>query len=113
MGVSDHAARLGRTFISACTFGNVTSYRLGVKMAHKFQVGDFVEFKPTGSKQGGLFKIVMRLPEEFRAMGWQYRIKSDQEGFERTVYEWDLSPSIVPETTYEPMKAFKRAGRRA
>ena len=40
-------------------------------------------------------------PEEFPATDWMYRIKSDQEGFERTVLECALSPSIVPETSYE------------
>ena len=82
-------------------------------MAHKFQVGEFVEFKPLGTKAVGLFKITMRMPAEFRAAGWQYRIKSNQEGFERIVYEWDLSPSIVPEATYEPLSPPKRSARRA
>ena len=81
-------------------------------MAHKFQVGEFVDFKPLGTKAVGLFKITMRMPGEFRAAGWQYRIKSDQEGFERIVYEWDLSPSIVPEATQEPVRPRKRSAKR-
>ncbi len=81
-------------------------------MGHKFRVGDFVNFKPMGAKVG-LFKIVMRIPEEFRAAGWQYRIKNDQEDFERTVYEWDLSPSSFTEADYEPVRPLKRSGRRA
>ena len=83
----------------------------GECMAHKFRVGDFVDFRPIGAKVAGLFKIIMRMPVEFGASGWQYRIKSDQEGFSRTVYEWDLSPSIIPEESYEPLQTTKRAGR--
>jgi hypothetical protein len=39
-----------------------------------------------------------------------YRIKSVQEPFERTVLECDLSPSIIPEEQYEPMRPLRRAG---
>lgn len=81
-------------------------------MAHRFQVGDFVAFKPAGSKDVGLFKIIQRLPEEFRAADWRYRIKSDQEGFERTVFEWALSPSIVPEQLAQPINRRRRTGSR-
>ena len=79
-------------------------------MAHRFQVGDFVDFMPTGSKVFVRFKIVKRMPEEFPAADWRYRIKSDHEGFERTVFEWDLSPSIVPEAPYQPLRPSRRAG---
>jgi hypothetical protein len=82
-------------------------------MAHKFQVGEFVEFKPLGTKVVGLYKITMRMPVEFRAAGWQYRIKSEQEGIERIAYEWDLSPSIVPEATQEPFSPRKRSSKHA
>ena len=79
-------------------------------MAHKFEVGDFVEYKPIGLKTG-LFKITRRMPEEFQAADWKYRIKSDQEGFERTALECDLSPSIVPDmASFEPVKPLRRAG---
>ena len=79
-------------------------------MAHKFKAGDVVEYKPVGMKTA-LFKVLRRMPEEFRATDWNYRIKSDQEGFERTVLECDLSPSIVPEGKYEPLAPLRRAGR--
>ena len=79
------------------------------KMAHKFEVGQLVEYKPIGAKVG-LFKIVRHMPEEFQAADWKYRIKSQQEGFERTVLECDLSPSIVPEASYEEVKPLRRAG---
>ena len=82
-------------------------------MAHKFHVGDIVDFKPAGSKNVGLFKILKLLPEEFQAADWRYRIKSGQEGFERTVFECDLSPSIVPEAkSSQTTKPRRRAGSR-
>jgi hypothetical protein len=55
-----------------------------------------------------VFKIVRLMPEEFQAIDWKYRVKSAQEGFERTVLECDLSPSIVPEDTYEDVKPRRR-----
>jgi hypothetical protein len=79
-------------------------------MAHRFQVGKFVDFKPTGSKTVGHFKIIQLLPEEFRAADWRYRVKSDQEAFERTVFEWALSPSIIPEAPAQPVARVRRAG---
>lgn len=82
-------------------------------MAHKFQVGEFVEFKPLAAKAAGLYKITMRMPGEFRAAGWQYRIKSEQEAIERIAYEWDLSPSIVPEATQEPLGLRRRSSKHA
>ena len=67
-------------------------------MAHRFKVGQLVEYKPIGAKVS-LYKVLRQLPEEFPATDWMYRIKSDHEGFERTVLECALSPSIVPETS--------------
>jgi hypothetical protein len=79
-------------------------------MAHKFRVGDRVSFKAVGQK-AGVYKVVQQLPEEFRALDWKYRIKSDQESFERTAPEYDLSPSIVPEELYEPLKSLRSLRR--
>ena len=79
-------------------------------MAHKFKVGQMVEYKPIGAKVG-LYKVLRHLPEEFPATDWMYRIKSDQEGFERTVPECALSPSTVQETSYDEVKPLRRAGR--
>ena len=78
-------------------------------MAHRFKVGQLVEYKPIGAKVG-LYKVLRHLPEEFPATDWKYRIKSDEESFERNVLECDLSPSIVPDATYEPVKRLRRAG---
>ena len=78
-------------------------------MAHSFKVGQLVEYRPIGAKVS-LYKIIRHLPEEFPATDWKYRIKSDQESFERTVLECDLSPSIVPEALYGEVKPLRRAG---
>ncbi len=69
-----------------------------------------MEYKPIGAKVG-LYKVLRHLPEEFPEMDWKYRIKSDQEGFERSVLECDLSPSIGPKTSYDEIKPLRRAGR--
>ena len=78
-------------------------------MAHKFKPGDVVEYKAVGAKTS-LFRVVRLMPEEFQAYDWKYRIKSDEETFERNVLECDLSPSIVPDEEYEPVKRLRRAG---
>jgi hypothetical protein len=79
-------------------------------MAHRFRIGDLVSFRAVGQKLG-LYKVVRQMPEEFPAVDWKYRIKSDQEDFERTVLECDLSPSIIPNHAYEPLKPPRRPGR--
>ena len=68
-------------------------------MAHKFSVGQAVDYRPMGGK-AGYFKIVRQMPEEFQAFDLKYRIKSVQESFERIVLECDLSPSIIPEESW-------------
>jgi hypothetical protein len=78
-------------------------------MAHKFKIGDVVEYKAIGAKIT-LFRVIRKMPEEFQAFDWKYRIKSDEESFERSVLECDLSPSIVPDAMYEPVKRLRRAG---
>jgi len=72
-------------------------------MAHRFKVGELVKYKPIGAKVS-LYKVLRHLPEEFPATDWKYRIKNAQEGFERTVLECALSPSIVPETSDDEVK---------
>jgi hypothetical protein len=78
-------------------------------MAHKFFVGQAVEYKPIGA-QVGYFKVVRQMPEEFQAIDRRYRIKSAHEAFERNVLECDLSPSIIPEEQYGPLRPVRRAG---
>jgi hypothetical protein len=78
-------------------------------MAHKFSVGQAVEYQPIGA-QVGYFTVVRQMPEEFQAIDRKYRIKSVQEGFERNVLECDLSPAIVPEELYGPLRPLRRSG---
>jgi len=78
-------------------------------MAHKFSVGQPVEYKPIGG-QVGYFTVVRQMPVEFQAIDLRYRIKSVREGFERNVLECDLSPSGVPEDQYGPLKPIRRSG---
>ena len=80
-------------------------------MAHKFSVGQAVEYKPIGA-QVGYFRIVRQMPEEFQAIDRKYRIKSVQEGFERNVLECDLSPTKGGEDAYAKITPLRRyAGR--
>jgi hypothetical protein len=64
-------------------------------MTFKFSVGQAVEYKPTG-RQVALFTVIRQMPEEFRAVDHAYRIKSEQEGFERNVLECDLRSASGP-----------------
>ena len=80
-------------------------------MPHKFAVGEWVDYWPARSKIRGRYKVVRQMPEEFQASDLKYRIKSDEEGFERNVLECDLSPSIVPESAFEPVKPQRRGSR--
>jgi len=78
-------------------------------MSFKFAVGQAVEYKPVGAKVG-LFKVMRQMPEEHRAIDRRYRIKSEQEGFERNVLECDLSEAKAPEEEYSPMRPLRRSG---
>jgi len=78
-------------------------------MSFKFAVGQAVEYKPVGAKVG-LFKVTRQMPEELRAIDRKYRIKSEQEGFERNVLECDLNAATAPEETYSPMRPLRRSG---
>ena len=63
-------------------------------MAHKFPVGLVVEYKP---KQGevSLYTVVRQMPEEHTQFDFSYRIKSELDGYERSVFECDLTPTDV------------------
>jgi hypothetical protein len=71
-----------------------------MEMAFKFSVGQAVEYKPLGNP-AGLFKVIQRMPKEDNTTDQKYRIKSLQEGFERTVAEVDLSPADMAEGAYQ------------
>lgn len=78
-------------------------------MSFKFVVGQAVEYKPIGAKVG-LFKVMRQMPEEHRAIDRRYRIKSEQEGFERNVLECDLSEATGPEDQYSLARPLRRSG---
>lgn len=59
--------------------------------AHKFAAGQTVVFVPGGNerKHGGLFEVVVRLPDEHGQH--QYRIRSRHDGHQRVVWEYQLT----------------------
>ena len=61
-------------------------------MNFKFLIGQAVEYTPRGGT-AGLFTVVRQMPEESQAIDLKYRIKNQQEGFERSVFECDLMAS--------------------
>ena len=68
-------------------------------MKFKYQVGQSVEYKPVG-RDVGLFNVVRQMPDEHTAVDRRYRIKSEREGFERSVMECDLSANGISPTSY-------------
>ena len=78
-------------------------------MSFKFAVGQAVEYKPVGAKVG-LFKVTRQMPEELRAVDRRYRIKSEQEQFERNVLECDLNEAMSSEDEYSPVRPLRRSG---
>ena len=69
-------------------------------MGFKFAIGQAVEYKPVNG-QLRLFKIVKRMPQEDGQFDFRYRIKNDQETFERSVFEYDLAASDKPANLYD------------
>jgi hypothetical protein len=80
-------------------------------MSFKFDVGQAVEYKPTGGMVG-LYTVMRQMPEEFRAVDRKYRIKSEQEGFERNVLECDLRESEKPHALYAKVLPMRLQGGR-
>ncbi len=80
-------------------------------MSFKFSTGQAVEYKPTGGMLG-LYTVIRQMPEEFRAFDRKYRIKSEHEGFERTVLECDLQESERPQSHYATVLPMRRQGGR-
>jgi hypothetical protein len=75
-------------------------------MAYKFAVGQSVEYTPVGGKLG-LFEVVRCMPIEPQQDAVQYRIKSEREGFQRNVLEYDLDIA-VPGRSYAPPTNVRR-----
>ena len=61
-------------------------------MNFKFSIGQAVEYTPRGGSIG-LFTVVRHMPEEFQAFDRRYRIKNQNEDFDRNVFECDLIAS--------------------
>jgi hypothetical protein len=79
-------------------------------MSFKFSLGQAVEYKPMG-RRAGLFSVIRHMPEEDGASDRKYRIKSLQEGFERTVYEFELQPADLTDGAYSVPAKPERRGR--
>ena len=79
-------------------------------MAFKFSIGQAVEYKPMG-RTAGLFSVIRHMPEEDGASDRKYRIKSLQEGFERTVHEFELQPADMTDGAYPVPAKPERRGR--
>ena len=54
-------------------------------MPFKFFVGQAVEYTPVGDKVASLYKITRQMPIEEQAFDLKYRIKSEDEAYERNV----------------------------
>ena len=76
-------------------------------MPYKFSVGQSVEYTPPGGKLG-LFQVVQCMPIEPQQDELRYRVKSNSEGFARSVQEFELSPA-QPDRVYAPQLAISRS----
>ena len=83
---------LRRTVSGAIVFFQAASSQKERNMSFKFGVGQAVDYKPPGERAGH-FMVVRQMPEEPPAVERNYHIKSDQEGFQRSVLEHDLRAS--------------------
>ena len=75
----------------------------------KFSVGEAVEYTPRGGTVG-LFTVVRHMPEESQAIDLKYRIKNQQENFERTVLECDLSASEEQQEDFGAARPLRNMG---
>ena len=79
-------------------------------MNFKFNAGQSVEYKPIGGLLG-LYTVIRQMPEELRAFDRKYRIKSEHEGFERTVLECDLREPATQEPPHVMFRPLRHDGR--
>ena len=77
-------------------------------MGFKFAVGQAVEFKPQNGPVS-LCTIVRQMPEEDGQSDFRYRIKIEQETFERNVFEYDLTASDKQPNLYGFVARLHRA----
>ncbi len=77
-------------------------------MSFKFAVGQAVEYKPA-SGPISQFVVVKQMPKEDGQVDFRYRIKNEQETFERNVFEYDLTASDKPAELYGLVMRMHRA----
>ena len=77
-------------------------------MGFKFAVGQTVEYKPANGPIS-LCTIVKQMPTEDGQFDFRYRIKNEQETFERNVFEYDLTASDKPANLYGFVARLHRA----
>jgi hypothetical protein len=80
----------------------------GCHMGFKFAVGQAVEYKPA-SGPISQFVVVKQMPKEDGQVDFRYRIKNEQETFERNVFEYDLTASDKPAELYGLVTRMHRA----
>ena len=77
-------------------------------MGFKFAVGQAVEYRPAHGPIS-LYTIVKQIPKEDGQSDFKYRIRNDQETFERSVFEYDLTASGKPANLYGFVARLHRA----
>ena len=77
-------------------------------MRLKFAVGQAVEYKPV-SGPIILCTVIKQMPKEDGQLAFRYRIKNDQETFERNVFEYDLTALEKPANLYGFVERLHRA----
>lgn len=77
-------------------------------MGFKFAVGQAVEYKPANGPITPC-TIVKQMPQEDGQYDFRYRIKNEQETFERNVFEYDLTASDKPANLYGFVARLHRA----
>jgi hypothetical protein len=83
---------------------------------HKFKVGQIVQFHPNRNERftapGGAYEITKRLPHNGEE--YEYRIKSAQEGYERTARESQLTSAEAghPPDANQPRRSAKPRSKR-
>jgi len=78
-------------------------------MAHKFPVGQAVEYKPQQGR-ASLYTVTKQMPQEDGQFAFKYRIKNEQEGFERNVWEYDLTVADQSPNLYSFIKKLRHSG---
>ena len=78
------------------------------QMGFKFAIGQAVEYKPANGPVA-LCTVVKQMPEEDGQCDCSYRIKNEQEAFERNVHECALTATDKPANLYGFIARLHRA----